>query len=60
MHHLLRSERMIEHVIGRREGTLGVAAAQPVIERDVGAGATFQVLQVGKRTGVSRLMNKVL
>ena len=37
--HLLRAERVLEHVIGRREGALDIAAAQLVVERDVGVRA---------------------
>ena len=51
VHDLLRAERMLEDVVRRGEGRLGVAAAQVVVERDVGAALAFEMLEIGERAG---------
>ena len=51
VHGRLRAERVLEHVVGLRKRRLGVAATQMEIERNVGAFAPGEVLQVGKRAG---------
>ena len=47
----LRLELVLELVRGGGIGVFEIAAAQPVIERDVGAADAFQVLEVGKGCG---------
>ena len=51
MQALLRLERVLEHVVGAREGGVDVAAPQMIIERDVGAGLALEMLQIGERAG---------
>ena len=56
MQALLGAERVLEHVRGRREGLVDVAAAQPIIERDVGALAALEVLEIGEGAGRLELL----
>src|SRR6478735_9150294 len=42
---------MLEQVRRRRKGLLDIAAPQPEIERDIGAFAALEVLEVGESTG---------
>ena len=51
VHHLLGAERVLEDVVGGGERLPGVAAAQVVVERDVGVLAPLHVLQVGEGAG---------
>ena len=49
--HLLGAERVLEHVVGLREGRRHVAAPQVEVERDVGVGLALQMLEVRERAG---------
>ena len=51
MQHLLGAEGVLEHVRRRGEGLVDVAAPQPEIERDVGALAALEMLEIGKGAG---------
>ncbi len=51
MQDLLGLEGVLEHVVGRRHGGLGVAAAQMIVERDVGIPAAGQMLEVREGAG---------
>ncbi len=44
-------ERVLEHVRGARERRLGIAAPQLIVERDIGAFAAGQMLEVGEGAG---------
>ena len=48
MHHLTGTERVFEDVIGLGEPLRDVAAADPRVERNVGAGPAGQVLEIGE------------
>ena len=54
--HLLGAERVLEHVRALGEGLVDVAAAQPEIERDVGAAPALEVLEIGERAGGLELL----
>ena len=49
--HFLGAERVLEHMRRRREGLVDVAAPQPEIERDIGALAALEMLEVGESAG---------
>ncbi len=49
VHHLLRAECVLEHMVGGGEAIVGIAVAQVIVERDVGALAALEMLQVGER-----------
>ena len=51
MQHLLGAEGVLEHMRGGGEGLVDVAAPQPEIERDIGALAALEVLEVGEGAG---------
>src|SRR5665213_343158 len=51
MEHLLSAEGVLENVRGRGEGLLDIAAPQSKIERDVGALAAFEMLEIGEGAG---------
>ena len=51
MQHLLGAEGVLEHVRGGGEGLVDVAAPQPEIERDIGALAAFEMLEIGEGAG---------
>ena len=51
MQHRLGAEGVLEHVIGRGQRRLGVAEAQVIVERDIGAAPAGEMLEVGKRAG---------
>ncbi len=48
---LLRPERVLDHVLGAREGAVHIAAPQVIIERDIGAGAAFEMLEIRESAG---------
>ena len=50
MQHLLGAKLVLEFVHGTSIGLLELAAAQPVIERDVGVLDAFEMLEIGERT----------
>ncbi len=47
----LGAKRMLEHAPGRRKGRVNVAAAQLIVERDVGVLAPRQMLEIGEGPG---------
>ncbi len=49
--HLLRVKGVLEHVRGLGEGLVDIAPPQLEIERDVGALATLEVLEIGEGAG---------
>ena len=56
MQHLLGAEGVLEHVLGVGEGLVDVAAAQLEVERDVGALAALEVLEIGEGAGRLELL----
>ncbi len=48
VHHLLRLEDVLEHVVGFVEAPRGVAVSELIIERDIGVSATREMLQIGE------------
>ena len=56
MQHLLRAEGVLEHLRGLGEGLVDVAAPQPEVERDIGALAALEVLEVGEGAGGLELL----
>ena len=53
MKHFRGAEGVLEHVRRRREGLVDIAAPEPEIERDIGAAAALEVLEI--REGAGRL-----
>ena len=51
MQRLLRTELVLEPVGGGGIGLVEIAAAQPVVERDIGALDPFEVLEIGEGAG---------
>ena len=51
MQHFLGAERVLEHMRSRRERFVDVSAPQPEIERDIGALAALEMLEVGESAG---------
>jgi hypothetical protein len=56
MHHLLRAEAVLEHLVRGLERRRGVAAPQVEVEREVGVLLALEVLQVGERAGGLQLV----
>jgi hypothetical protein len=56
MQTFLRAERVLEDMRGRRESRVHVAAAQPRVEREVGAFSSLEVLEVGEASGWAQLL----
>ena len=56
MQHLLGAEGVLEHVRGCGEGLVDVAAPQLEIERDIGALAALEMLEVGEGAGRLELL----
>ncbi len=51
MQALLGLEGVLEHMRGAGHRLVDIAAAQVIIERDVGAAAAFEMFQIGKSAG---------
>ena len=56
MQHLLGAEGVLEHVRGLGEGLVDVAAPELEIERDIGALAALEMLEVGEGAGRLELL----
>ena len=52
----LGAKRMLEHALGRRKGRVNIAAAQLIVERDVGVLAPRQMLEIGEGAGGLQLV----
>ena len=57
--HLLGAELVLELVLGGGVGLVEVAAAQPVVEREVGVLGALEVLEVGEGAGGLELLMHV-
>ena len=51
MQHFLGAEGVLEHLRSGREGLVHIAAPQAEIERDIGALAAFEMLEIGESAG---------